>query len=217
MTWYVPVRAISPKDCVWTAPGPTGGTWQPTNLEFGLDVPLWHRLFGGWTRSYGLLTSWRPMYRRSRAGASQLAARRVPVNGRAGRFRGRAEPRLSATFGCRGAPGATTPSVRASASRVSADGPAAVPPPRRFGRDRKSTRLNSSHSQISYAVFCLKKTYPRRAGGGRLQTPLCRHPPGERGGGVARVRRKTPPAEFCCDPRRHPASHVPLLARPRWV
>src|SRR2546430_10138830 len=26
-----------------------------------------------------------------------------------------------------------------------------------FGADRKSTRLNSSHSQISYAVFCLKK------------------------------------------------------------
>src|SRR5438309_6449490 len=25
------------------------------------------------------------------------------------------------------------------------------------GRDRKSTRLNSSHSSISYAVFCLKK------------------------------------------------------------
>src|SRR5438270_1679117 len=28
---------------------------------------------------------------------------------------------------------------------------------RRRARDRKSTRLNSSHSQISYAVFCLKK------------------------------------------------------------
>src|SRR2546430_2352523 len=28
-----------------------------------------------------------------------------------------------------------------------------------FCRDRKSTRLNSSHSQISYAVFCLKKKY----------------------------------------------------------
>src|SRR2546430_11826379 len=27
----------------------------------------------------------------------------------------------------------------------------------RFYEDRKSTRLNSSHSQISYAVFCLKK------------------------------------------------------------
>src|SRR5688572_32756426 len=41
-----------------------------------------------------------------------------------------------------------------------------LPPPRSRGpsdtppkspRDRKSTRLNSSHSQISYAVFCLKK------------------------------------------------------------
>src|SRR5688572_32766864 len=32
------------------------------------------------------------------------------------------------------------------------------PPARRQrGPDRKSTRLNSSHSQISYAVFCLKK------------------------------------------------------------
>src|SRR3712207_7785383 len=27
----------------------------------------------------------------------------------------------------------------------------------RPGRDRKSTRLNSSHANISYAVFCLKK------------------------------------------------------------
>src|SRR3712207_7027967 len=26
-----------------------------------------------------------------------------------------------------------------------------------FGPDRKSTRLNSSHANISYAVFCLKK------------------------------------------------------------
>src|SRR2546430_9214175 len=41
--------------------------------------------------------------------------------------------------------------------------------------DRKSTRLNSSHSQISYAVFCLKtKTPPqgdrRRAARGGLST-----------------------------------------------
>src|SRR5258707_5445916 len=27
-----------------------------------------------------------------------------------------------------------------------------------FSADRKSTRLNSSHANISYAVFCLKKT-----------------------------------------------------------
>src|SRR5206468_9592941 len=32
-----------------------------------------------------------------------------------------------------------------------------------FGeRDRKSTRLNSSHDQISYAVFCLKKKKTKR-------------------------------------------------------
>src|SRR5256886_11295498 len=31
------------------------------------------------------------------------------------------------------------------------------PHPVRLVLDRKSTRLNSSHSQISYAVFCLKK------------------------------------------------------------
>src|SRR2546430_13600086 len=35
---------------------------------------------------------------------------------------------------------------------------------RRETEDRKSTRLNSSHSQISYAVFCLKKKkkHPQR-------------------------------------------------------
>src|SRR5438445_6992894 len=30
------------------------------------------------------------------------------------------------------------------------------------GRDRKSTRLNSSHANISYAVFCLKKKNPHK-------------------------------------------------------
>src|SRR2546430_12138627 len=39
--------------------------------------------------------------------------------------------------------------VRQSAGSVRIDGKAI--------EDRKSTRLNSSHSQISYAVFCLKK------------------------------------------------------------
>src|SRR3989440_2469058 len=33
--------------------------------------------------------------------------------------------------------------------------------------DRKSTRLNSSHDQISYAVFCLKKKKQRRHGSRR--------------------------------------------------
>src|SRR2546429_4092047 len=35
------------------------------------------------------------------------------------------------------------------------------------GRDRKSTRLNSSHGYISYAVFCLKKKHTA------AQPPLC--------------------------------------------
>src|SRR2546426_9048406 len=33
-----------------------------------------------------------------------------------------------------------------------------------FGSDRKSTRLNSSHLVISYAVFCLKKKIRARVG-----------------------------------------------------
>src|SRR3712207_8018542 len=33
----------------------------------------------------------------------------------------------------------------------------AIGPPRHVLEDRKSTRLNSSHANISYAVFCLKK------------------------------------------------------------
>src|SRR5256886_10187539 len=40
--------------------------------------------------------------------------------------------------------------------------------------DRKSTRLNSSHSQISYAVFCLKKTHPSPP---PTPTPATKHLP----------------------------------------
>src|SRR5690606_24258275 len=41
-----------------------------------------------------------------------------------------------------------------------------VRPPRRGSGDRKSTRLNSSHVKISYAVFCLKK---------KIKARLCRY------------------------------------------
>src|ERR1039458_10477715 len=41
-------------------------------------------------------------------------------------------------------------------------------PARRPRRDRKSTRLNSSHLGISYAVFCLKKN--------KIHTPQKEHP-----------------------------------------
>src|SRR3712207_8966042 len=41
-------------------------------------------------------------------------------------------------------------------------------PQRRGAEDRKSTRLNSSHANISYAVFCLKKNK-------KNTTPTCTH------------------------------------------
>src|SRR5688572_32320265 len=46
----------------------------------------------------------------------------------------------------------STPRINLSMASVKVPSPEKVLPP-----DRKSTRLNSSHSQISYAVFCLKK------------------------------------------------------------
>src|SRR3989442_6214100 len=39
-------------------------------------------------------------------------------------------------------------------------------------RDRKSTRLNSSHVRISYAVFCLKETQLPPARGPRRNRPV---------------------------------------------
>src|SRR2546427_459584 len=48
--------------------------------------------------------------------------------------------------------------VRGSAAaRAANESAAARSAPAAYSADRKSTRLNSSHSQISYAVFCLKK------------------------------------------------------------
>src|SRR2546427_2072073 len=43
------------------------------------------------------------------------------------------------------------------ADRLAGDGERLEQDTRLGRQDRKSTRLNSSHSQISYAVFCLKK------------------------------------------------------------
>src|SRR2546430_11446999 len=43
-------------------------------------------------------------------------------------------------------------------------------------QDRKSTRLNSSHSQISYAVFCLKKKNHNQLHWEHLHYVKLRHP-----------------------------------------
>src|SRR5947209_11286483 len=60
---------------------------------------------------------------------------------------------------CRTAPGARSRAgvwPRAGPERLPAD------------RDRKSTRLNSSHANISYAVFCLKKKKKKKLNPRRL-------------------------------------------------
>src|SRR2546426_7014232 len=65
--------------------------------------------------------------------------------------------------------GALTRSARTRSQRVAAQ--------RSSRRDRKSTRLNSSHLVISYAVFCLKKKKKSRSDGSegmRLRTLLLR-------------------------------------------
>src|SRR5690242_20840833 len=53
--------------------------------------------------------------------------------------------------------GSPAPSAGRSCRHTRPASPCRRSPPRRAGGDRKSTRLNSSHMSISYAVFCLKK------------------------------------------------------------
>src|SRR3989442_7006273 len=65
-------------------------------------------------------------------------------------FRSRRHPRSRA----RAAPQPDAPRLDRPAPHGEAPGAPAAPRP---DPDRKSTRLNSSHVRISYAVFCLKK------------------------------------------------------------
>src|SRR2546430_3828514 len=76
----------------------------------------------------------------------------------------------SSIFRCRASP-APAPARRSARAGgyVSAD--------RGSPGDRKSTRLNSSHSQISYAVFCLKKKKRRHDDAGRRSLCLRPHTP----------------------------------------
>src|SRR5690242_15688535 len=81
---------------------------------------------------------------------------------------------------------------------------------RKQGKDRKSTRLNSSHMSISYAVFCLKKN--KRARGRPLRFGVARR--AVSGG------RSTSPPDRTNDPKvRRPVSdlEVPSLDRLRCL
>src|SRR5690349_23870320 len=71
-------------------------------------------------------------------------------------------------FRSRTRPGADPAATSARDPALPANPRARDGPQRRLGsgrlthRDRKSTRLNSSHVEISYAVFCLKKKKKKR-------------------------------------------------------
>src|SRR2546427_6907930 len=71
-------------------------------------------------------------------------------------FRSPARRRLEAAHLAVRVPGAGPAGAQAARQGARGDGP-----PDLNRGDRKSTRLNSSHSQISYAVFCLKKKKKR--------------------------------------------------------
>src|SRR6202453_5335729 len=99
--------------------------------------------------------------------AASLAARRSPTHPRTWTLK---------------EPAATEPSTRAetpgsgTAICLNRKGPGI-----HANVDRKSTRLNSSHLYISYAVFCLKKTHPTTA----AARPKTTRGTGRRAGGQA--------------------------------
>src|SRR5690606_41913734 len=78
--------------------------------------------------------------------SSDLLERHLPGQHRGGGGRLQADRRGGAAVGL----------PRRHARAPGGGGPSGLAGLRR-GRDRKSTRLNSSHVKISYAVFCLKK------------------------------------------------------------
>src|SRR2546422_3522034 len=63
----------------------------------------------------------------------------------------------SASLGFAAAAGMVRPELALLPTFVLTDSLLRIRPFSKIGVDRKSTRLNSSHGYISYAVFCLKK------------------------------------------------------------
>src|SRR3712207_8178098 len=85
--------------------------------------------------------------------------RSVADDGQAAEAEGRADGRPQT--GPQGAAGPVQHPRLQPGDRPGPEGPGPgeveLGPPARRGADRKSTRLNSSHANISYAAFCLKK------------------------------------------------------------
>src|SRR5258705_7037506 len=70
----------------------------------------------------------------------------------------------------------TAPSATQTPQTTVSSTPSAPPPTHAVG-DRKSTRLNSSHLGISYAVFCLKKKNSADAFADAAERVITRRPP----------------------------------------
>src|SRR2546430_10903655 len=106
------------------------------------------------------------LFRSRRGGRSAVGARQFGVGARrscvgARQCRAPTYPRS-----------ASSPAPSSAPPRRVPPEPGACPPPPPSSGDRKSTRLNSSHSQISYAVFCLKKK--KQSSGIPVSTPCLR-------------------------------------------
>src|SRR2546426_2596981 len=69
------------------------------------------------------------------------------------------------TNACRCSPGRNLKNRETECKSTSGFPLSKFAPARKSAQDRKSTRLNSSHLVISYAVFCLKKKKGEGAGG----------------------------------------------------
>src|SRR5256886_8944527 len=78
---------------------------------------------------------------------------------------------------------------------------------RRLEKDRKSTRLNSSHSQISYAVFCLKKKKNPARTTSQHPTTLQRHPLQ-----FLRLSPQSPPRSISRHPQCRCARHTRIIS-----
>src|SRR5256886_13514158 len=93
----------------------------------------------------------------------------LPISGRPGP--GRCSPIFHSICGSKDV---TTASISVSAPNANRPGCTITCARLVIVTDRKSTRLNSSHSQISYAVFCLKKknTHERADRASPPNTPL---------------------------------------------
>src|SRR2546427_5343545 len=109
-------------------------------------------------RAFGVAVA-NPVLRRRKILARAIGHKGFKKTVRVELLRGNCRRRVVKHHACFGRPGEEETNGAAALRRMrpeKREGIGVLPAEKRFHLDRKSTRLNSSHSQISYAVFCLK-------------------------------------------------------------